>query len=109
MGIPYSETPETQVSPQYERGNMKELYEKINADIEEGLPLINDDIYSVPKYHFNRKAAHAFAARFNLYYHNYDKVIQYANIVLGNNPEKIMRAWAAIYSSTRNDQLDADE
>jgi hypothetical protein len=108
MGIPYSEAPETQVSPQYERGNMKELYEKINVDIEEGLPLINDDIYSVPKYHFNRKAAHAFAARFNLYYHNYDKVIQYANIVLGNNPEKMMRDWAAIYSSASNWSLRVD-
>jgi hypothetical protein len=108
MGIPYSETPETQVSPQYERGNMKTLYEKINADIEEGLPLIDDDIYSVPKYHFNRKAAHAFASRFNLYYHNYDKVIQYANIVLGNSPEKVMRDWASIYSSASNWSLRVD-
>lgn len=99
MGIPYSEAPETKVSPQYERGTMQELYEKINADIEEGLPLINDDIYSVPKYHFNRKAAHAFAARFNLFYHNYDKVIQYANVVLGNNPAKMMRDWSAINSA----------
>lgn len=102
MGVPYSEAPETQVSPHYERGNMQTLFEKINADIEEGLPLINDDIYSVPKYHFNKKAAHAFAARFNLFYHNYDKVIQYANIVLGNSPEKMMRDWASIFSSPSN-------
>jgi hypothetical protein len=108
MGIPYSKTPETQVSPQYERGNMKALYEQINADIEEALPLINDDIYSIPKYHFNKKAAHAFASRFNLYSHNYDKVIQYANIVLGNTPEKVMRDWASIYASASNWSLRVD-
>lgn len=100
MGIPYSDAPETQVAPHYERGNMKELYERINADIEAGLPLINDEIYSVPKYHFNRKAAYAFAARFNLYYHNYDKVIEYANVVLGNTPEKMMKNWTDIVMNT---------
>lgn len=100
LGIPYSIVPETEVAPVYERGTMKELYEKINADIEAGLPLINDDIYSVPKYHFNRKAAHAFAARFNLYYHNYDKVIQYANIVLGSVPAKMMKNWNNIVMNT---------
>lgn len=100
MGIPYSEAPETEVSPEYSRGSMKELYEKINADIEEGLPLINDEIYSIPKYHFNKKAAHAFAARFNLYYHNYDKTIQYANIVLGSTPDKMMKNWNNIVMNT---------
>ena len=102
LGIPYSLAPETKVSPEYTRGNMKELYEKINADIEEGLPLINDEIYSVPKYHFNRKAAYAFAARFNLYYHNYDKVIEYADIVLGANPVKMMKNWTAMVNSPSN-------
>ncbi len=91
LGLPYSEAPETEVAPHYVRGNMKELYAKIYADLEEGLPLINDEIYSVPQYHFNRKAAYAFAARFNLYYHNYDKVIEYANVVLGATPEKVDR------------------
>lgn len=100
LGIPYSETPETEVAPKYGRGTMKELYEKINADIEIALPLIDDDIYSTPKYHFNRKAAHAFAARFNLYYHNYDKVIQYANIVLGSVPAKMMKNWTNIVMNT---------
>lgn len=100
MGIPYSEAPETEVAPEYERSTMKELYEKINADIEAGLPLIDDEIYTVPKYHFNKKAAHAFAARFNLYYHNYDKVIQYANVVLGSVPAKMMKNWNKIVMQT---------
>jgi len=108
LGLPYSEAPETEVAPHYERGTMKELYAKINADLEEGLPLINDEIYSVPLYHFNRKAAYAFAARFNLYYHHYDKVIEYANIALGATPEKVMRDWSAIYSSASNWSLRVD-
>lgn len=95
MGLPYSEKPETQVMVEYERGTMSELYSKIDADIEAGLPLINDAIYSVPKYHFNKKAAHAFAARFNLYYQKYDKVIKYANEVLGANPNAVIRDWSA--------------
>ena len=93
MGLPYSDAPETEVSPVYTRGTMAELYQKIYDDIEEGLPLINDEIYSVPKYHFNKKAAHAFAARFNLYYHKYDNVIKYANVVLGSTPDKMMKNW----------------
>ena len=96
MGIPYADAPETMVAPKYERGTMEELYKKINADIEEGLPLIDDNIYKVPKYHFNKKAAHAFAARFNLYYHNYEKVTDYADVVLGSSPDKMVRNWGAI-------------
>ena len=83
LGLPYSMAPETQVAPHYERGTMEELYKKINDDIEEALPLISDDLYSVPKYHFNRKAAYAFAARFYLYKRDYEKVIEHADAVLG--------------------------
>lgn len=93
LGIPYMEKPETSVSPKYDRSNVAAVYEKINADIEKGLPLINDDIYSVPSYHFNRKAAYAFAARFNLFYLKYDKVIEYATQVLTENPASVLRDW----------------
>ena len=93
FGLPYSEKPETEVIVEYERGTMAELYEKINADIEEGFPLINDDIYKVPKYHFNKKAASAFAARFNLFYHKYEEAIRYADIALGSLPEKLLIKW----------------
>ena len=115
LGVPYSMAPETQVAPHYERGTMEELYSKINADIEEALPLISDDLYSVPKYHFNRKAAYAFAARFNLYYKKFEKVIEYANVVLGNTPTSVLRDWNAINNSPANVDtranmyIDADE
>jgi hypothetical protein len=93
LGLPYSLAPETEVSPYYERGTLAELYENINKDIEEGLPLVDDNLYSVPKYHFNRKAAYAFATRFNLYYQKWDKVIEYADVVLGENPTNMLRDW----------------
>jgi len=102
MGLPYSLSPETQVSVAYKRANMTELYKKISDDIDAGLPLINDEIYSVPKYHFNKKAAYAFATRFNLYYQKYDKVIQYASVVLGDSPSNIFRNWAANNASASN-------
>ena len=102
LGLPYSEAPETEVKPDYQRGTLAELYEKIEKDIEEGLPLINDEIYTVPKYHFNRKAAYAFAARFYLYYQKWDKVIEAANVVLGNTPQTMMRDWNAIYNMPSN-------
>ena len=102
LGLPYSMAPETQVAPHYERGTMEELYQKINDDIEEALPLISDDLYSVPKYHFNRKAAYAFAARFNLYYKKFEKVIEYANVVLGSTPTSVLRNWSAINSTASN-------
>ena len=68
LGIPYIKEPETSVNPQYSRGTVAEVYQNIAADLEEGLPLIDDNIYSRVKYHFNKKAAYAFAARFYLYY-----------------------------------------
>lgn len=49
LGIPYTTVPETEVMPDgIERGTLSQVYENINRDIEEGLPLINDEVYSVP-------------------------------------------------------------
>lgn len=93
LGLPYPEKPETEVNPQYERGTLTELYKKIDQDIENALPLIDDNMYAVPKYHFNKKAAYAFAARFNLYYGNYEKAIRYASYVLGDDPSSMLRDW----------------
>lgn len=94
LGLPYSLAPETQVFPKYTRGTMAELYANIDKDIEEALPLVNDAVYRVPKYHFNKRAAYAFAARFNLYYGNFDKAIKYATEAIGDNPLVMMRDWA---------------
>ena len=82
-GIPYATEPETTVKPHYERGTLAETYDKIEADLQAGLPLINDAIYEIPKYHFNRQAAYTFASRFYLYKRDYEKVLEYTNAVFG--------------------------
>lgn len=105
LGIPYSYEPETTVRPQYDRETIGRTYERIAADLEEGLPLIDDNNYSVPKYHFNRRAAYAFAARFYLYYRKYDKAIEYASMVLGDDPSLVLRDWGAIGRLSLNDNL----
>jgi hypothetical protein len=91
MGVPYPKEPGVSVN---ERGTLRQTYENINADIEEALPLVDNNHLAIPKYHFNNKAAYAFAARFNLYYHNYDKAISYASQVLGDNPANVLREWS---------------
>ena len=82
-GIPYITSPETTVKPHYERGTLAQTYEMIEKDLTAGLPLINDVIYEVPKYHFNKQAAYTFASRFYLFKREYDKVVEYANVVFG--------------------------
>ncbi len=94
IGVPYMTVTENTVSPSYERGTVTEVYDAIQKDLEEGLADITDDNYTVPKWHFNVEAAHAFAARFYLYKRDYDKVIEHANAVLGEGtgllPSKLM-------------------
>lgn len=89
-GLYYPLTTVTDVTEKHDRGTLRQLYEAINKDIEEALPDITDN-YAAPKYHFNTKAAYAFAARFNLFYMNYDNCIRYAGIVLGENPASMLR------------------
>ena len=98
-GIPYITQPETTVHQQYDRGTVASVYRNIEQDIENGIGLITDDVYSVPKYHFNKKAAAAFAARFYLYKRDYAKVVSYAGKVLGTNPSSVLRNWNKNYDN----------
>lgn len=93
LGIPYMTAPEEGLSPHYDRGNVAEVYEKIEKDIIEALPLIGDTHYTQPKYHFNKQAAYAFAARFYLFYEKWDKAVEYANACLGTNAKSLLRDW----------------
>ena len=87
LGIVYMLEPETKVAPQYVRGSLYDTYMAIEKDIEEGLKLVSDEYYSVPRYHFNVKAAHAFAARFYLYKRDWAKVVEHADHVLSTTDE----------------------
>jgi hypothetical protein len=80
-GIPYVTEPERVVFAKYSRKTVAYVYEQIEKDLTEGLPLINNNSYKIPKYHFTTSAAHAFAARFYLFKKDYTKVVEHANLV----------------------------
>lgn len=105
LGLPFPTEPEEHVGTKYQRGTLKQLYDKINSDIEEALPLVQDDQYTQPKFHFTRAAAYAFAAKFNLFYGNYEKAISYADQVLGANAANGLRNWASFYALSPNGQV----
>ncbi len=99
-GIPYVTEPEKNFIKQYSRGTVASVYDMIEKDLLDGLPYIDDKAYKVPKYHFNRAAANAFAARFYLYKKDYNKVIQYASQAIPNNDfPSNLRPWNTEYSS----------
>ncbi len=79
LGIPYVTKPETVLLANYTRGTVQSTYENIEKDLVEGLKLLDDSKYSVPKYHFTKAAANAFATRFYLFKNEWEKVIEHAN------------------------------
>lgn len=108
LGVPYMEVVETTAINTYKRGTLAQAYAKINEDIETGLPLIDDNLYRQPKYHFNKKAAYAFAAQFNLYYGQYQKASDYATKALGTNPESGLRDYSNWNNYTSFSEFSAD-
>ena len=105
LGITYMMQPETKVAPEYSRGpelvvnttetgdtawiggSLYHTFEQIQKDLEAGLKLVSDEYYTIPRYHFNVKAAHAFAARFDLYKREWAKVVEHADHVLTTTDE----------------------
>jgi starch-binding outer membrane protein, SusD/RagB family len=106
-GVPYVTEPETVVNKQYSRGTVAEVYEMIEKDLLEGLPLLDDALYKVPRYHFTRSAANAFAARFYLYKKDYAKVVQYAGVAV---PDFLpnLRPWNTTYQTYGINNLPAE-
>ena len=101
-GIPYIEEPINDFQAQRPRNTVADVYQRIERDLTQGLELINDSYYKVPKLHFNKKAAQAFAARFFLYYQKWDKAEQMATAVLGETPTTL-RNWAAFQPLSAED------
>ena len=95
LGVVYMDKPETTLNPKYTRSSLAYCYEMIQKDIEEALPLLDDEAYSVPKYHFNRLAGYAFATRFYISCMKWEKAIECADYVLGSNPSIMLRDWEA--------------
>lgn len=96
QGLPYITAPETSVKPHYERLNLAETYELIEKDLQLGLKLVDDSYYDVPKYHFNKAAANAYAARFYTFTRKYKEALQYADAAFNGSDPRTMLSdiWA---------------
>ena len=107
-GIPYVTEPEKVALKDYERHTVQYVYDRIEQDLEEGIPLIKDEIYTVPSYHFTKAAANAFAVRYYLYKRNFSKVVEYADDVYpdGNFATRL-RGWNTSYQGLPFDELQA--
>lgn len=88
LGIPYVLEPETSLIKEYKRNTVKEVYEKIEEDLQIGL-LGLENTYDEPKFHFTKDAANAFAARFYLMKGDWGKVIEHVNKVITNPSTEI--------------------
>ncbi|UAY50781.1 RagB/SusD family nutrient uptake outer membrane protein [Ferruginibacter albus] len=103
LGIPYVTQPETISIKQYDRKTVQFVYDMIEKDLQQGLPLIDNSAYpqtDAIKYHFTKSAASAFAARFYLYKLNYDSVIKYAQAALPENAYGLnLRQWNSYYNT----------
>ncbi|WP_316804680.1 RagB/SusD family nutrient uptake outer membrane protein [Pedobacter nototheniae] len=107
-GIPYVTAAQKTVEGVYTRGTVASVYDAIQKDLEEGLPLIQNNTYRVPKYHFTTQAAHAFATRFYLFKKDYQKVIDHANTVFpGVTVADNLRPWNTTYNALGYYELQA--
>lgn len=106
-GIPFVNEPEKVVIKQYDRKTVAYVYEMIEKDLVQGLPLINDELYTIPRYHFNRAAANAFAARFYLYKKDYQNAVKYATAAV---PDLLpnLRKWNTTYQTYGLNNLPAE-
>ncbi len=109
QGLPYMEGPETELLPKYERGKLGEFYEKIQKDLEEGLPIIGDAHLTIPRYHLNQQAAWAFATRFYLYTEQWEKAVEAAGRCLGEQPKTMLRNWAEVATMPSNQEAVTNE
>lgn len=96
LGIPYITEPEDVLLGEYERGTIADVYANIEADLAEGLLLVEGS-YDQPKYHFTKEAANAFASRFYLNMGEWDKVITHSSIAVGDSPLFVIRNWEGNY------------
>ncbi|MDR1755353.1 MAG: RagB/SusD family nutrient uptake outer membrane protein [Culturomica sp.] len=79
LGIPYVTEPETVAVKEYTRNTVEETYRLMEEDIRRGIQMIDDRVYEQPKFHFTKRAAHAFATRFYAYKGNeWEKVLYHS-------------------------------
>ena len=103
LGVPYVTKPENKLIVKYKRATVKKVYDNIEKDLKEGLPLVTND-YEQPKFHFTKAAANAFAARFYLYKGDWDKVIAHADKCFTTDPQLEIRDISKYRGKTYSEQ-----
>jgi hypothetical protein len=103
LGIPYVREPEDVLIKKYKRNTMREVFDYLENDIEEGLKYVTDD-QNLRKFHFNKEAAKAFASRFYLIKGNWDRVIELTD-QLAANPDGKLRDFGSYLSLDYDTQL----
>ncbi|MCI0920452.1 RagB/SusD family nutrient uptake outer membrane protein [Sphingobacterium rhinopitheci] len=99
-GIPYQTTPETVAVGEYSRGTVQSVYDMIEKDLLDGIPLIDNSTYKVPSFHFTKNAAYAFATRFYLFKKEYERVIFYADLISNTTSiANLLRPWNTAYQN----------
>lgn len=105
LGIPYVEKAEKNALVDYTLPTLYQTYQLIERDLRYGLSWVRDDYYQHPKYHFNKKAAYAFAVRFFAYTARWNEVVDYANYVLGNDAAKSVLAYIDFSGKNSNEMI----
>lgn len=103
LGIPYVTEPEEVLIKKYTRNTVKEVFDFIQKDLEEGLKLVGNN-YSEPKFHFTKEAANAFASRFYLIKGDWDKVLEVSE-GLGSKPVGKLRNYLTFTALDPNIQF----
>ena len=102
-GIPYVDEPETVFIKQYTRQTVREVYNRIEDDLLDGLKYVDDRYYANSgKYHFTQNAALAFASRFYLFKGEYDQCIEYSSEMIGGTPQTFVKDIATLLEESSN-------
>lgn len=107
LGVPYWTEPERRIGETFTRLTVEETYKRIRQDLEEGLPLVSDDYLKTgtERYHFNQRAAYAFATQFYLYMEEWQKAKECADFVLGADPSQNLRNFDAFKGLTNDNDI----
>lgn len=104
-GVPYFTEPEHGIGEKHPRLSVAEVYKRIEQDLQEGLPLIDDDRYLQPLYHFTTRAAKSFAVQYYCYAEQWEKAKKYADEVLGTTGIDHLRNVAEYNKFTQFDEV----
>lgn len=90
----------------YNRATVKEVYEQIDKDVEEGLALMKQGISFVPRspYRFNLASIYAFMSRINLYKGKWEDAVKYADMVVAEKGIIVRKMSEDVWRKTNTDE-----